>query len=116
MSHVSHVPYFLETLTRKLYRKKIPENALIVTQVTRDGRTWTRWTPFPVIPESLTRKLYRKKIPEIVKMVSMVPGREIGLDKVDKRYSISGIFYEKSVQKKDPGKCWQCDASDAKNP
>jgi len=100
---VSHVPYFLETLTRKLYRKKIPENALIVTQVTRDGRTWTRWTPFPVIPESLTRKLYRKKIPEIVKMVSMVPGREIGLDKVDKRYSISGIFYEKSVQKKDPG-------------
>ena len=74
MSHVSHVPYFLETLKRKLYRKKIPENAIIVTQVTRDGRTWTLWTPFPVIPESLTRKMYREKIPEIVKMVSMEPG------------------------------------------
>ena len=71
---MSHVPYFLETLKRKLYRKKIPENAIIVTQVTRDGRTWTLWTPFPVIPESLTRKMYREKIPGIVQMVSMVPG------------------------------------------
>jgi hypothetical protein len=65
VSLVSHVPHFPGSLTRKWYRKKIPENALNVTQVTR----------------------YRSK----------------HLDKVDKRYSISGKSYEKIVQEKDPG-------------
>jgi hypothetical protein len=71
------VPLFPVSLTRKLYRKKIPENAIKMPGVPGNkSGFWTLWTPFPVFPESLTRKLYRKKIPEIVKMVSMVPGSD----------------------------------------
>jgi len=61
------------------------------------------WTECTCFPESLTRKMYIKKIPEIAIDLSNCPEEKSVLDKVDKRYSISGISYEKSVQKKDPG-------------
>jgi hypothetical protein len=61
------------------------------------------WTKSTCFPESLTRKTYRKKIPETAIDLSNCPEENPVLDKVDKRYSISGISYEKIVQKKDPG-------------
>ena len=80
-----------------MFRKKIPENAGNVPEVPGKKAKNT------LFPENLTRKWYIKKIPEIVKILPFCPGGDPVLDKVDKRYSISGISYEKSVQKKDPG-------------
>jgi hypothetical protein len=61
---------FPESLTRKLYRKKIPEITIVLSNCPEEKSIWTKWTKGTVFPESLTRKVYRKKIPEIVIVLS----------------------------------------------
>jgi len=53
-----------------MYRKKIPEIVIDLSNCPDEKLVWTKWTKGTVFPESLTRKMYRKKIPEIVIVLS----------------------------------------------